>query len=76
MKLSKILTMLDELALVVVWHEDDLDDEPTYEGCAMNCPWYLAKCEIYGGLECGKSMDVRTNEKGLAVLIMTVREPK
>lgn len=73
MKLGDLLTMLEDTATIVVWHEDDSDEDPTYRGAAMNCPWWVSQCEIYGGLDCHKMMDVRLSD-GAAILVVTVKD--
>ena len=53
MKLINILDNLDILSEVVIWNFDEAEDtnweEPTFEGCVMDVPYYLTKinADIY-----------------------------
>ena len=51
MTLKKLLKYLDPLTDIVVWSNFDKDtldynDDPEFEGSAMDCPWYLANYKL------------------------------
>jgi hypothetical protein len=48
MKLKDILKYMDWLTTIVVWdsESDDIEDEPLFAGTAMDCPWWIAECEL------------------------------
>lgn len=56
MKLINILDNLDILSEVVIWNFDEAEDtnweEPTFEGCVMNVPYYLTKTNLLTPEEC------------------------
>ena len=39
MKLKKIIKYLDKLSHCKIWINDE--EDPAYEGCIMDIPWYL-----------------------------------
>jgi len=46
MKLKKIIKYFDGLSNVIIWLEDEYNDEeepeePIYEGLVMDIPWYI-----------------------------------
>ena len=50
MKLINILDNLDILSEVVIWNFNEAEDtnweEPTFEGCVMDVPYYLTKINL------------------------------
>lgn len=49
MTLFDLLSVLDPLAHLIIWHPDtvnDGEDEPTYEGAAMDTPYWLLNFRI------------------------------
>lgn len=56
MKLINILDNLDILSEVVIWNFNEAEDtnweEPTFEGCVMDVPYYLTKINLLTPEEC------------------------
>lgn len=50
MKLRDILKYMDWISTIVVWDADsdgiDGEDEPLFMGSAMDCPWWVADCQL------------------------------
>lgn len=64
MKLKKLLKIMDMIDYVVIWDNDD-DEEPAFEGCVMDVPWYLTEAKI-----------IAPNEADGAVFIANYGVPK
>ena len=45
MKFKKWLKLVDPIVDVVIWTQDN-PDEPTYEGSALDIPWYMVDWKI------------------------------
>ena len=61
MTLKKLLKYLDPFTDIVVWSNfdkgtPDYNDDPEFEGSAMDCPWYLANYKLVEHLENGRSV--------------------
>lgn len=74
MRLRDLLNILDPLSNIAIWFsEDDDEDGPTYEGSAMDCPYWLSELYIYNGLEDGEcALSVRGNGQGGGVLVISI----
>ena len=67
--------MLDPLANITIWtiYEGmaESEDEPAYDGCVMDVPWYLTDYTIY--VNSHEDIAIRPWENKI---ILTIKEPE
>lgn len=74
-KLRDILFLIEPLADIVVWWDGLDDDEPAYQGSAMDCPFQLSELYLSNGLNDGDcALDVRGATTAHPSLIVSVTD--
>ena len=75
-KLYDLLKILDPLSTISVIYIENTEDDPDYEGCAMDCPFWLSDLFLCRGLEDDEfALSVRGSDKeSSGVLVITVTD--
>lgn len=75
-KLYDLLKILDPLSIISVFYIENGEDNSDYEGCAMDCPFWLSDLFLCRGLEDDKfALSVRGSDKeSSGVLVITVTD--
>ena len=75
-KLYDLLKILDPLSTISVIYIENAEDNPDYEGCAMDCPFWLSDLFLCRGLEDDEfALSVRgSNKESSGVLVITVTD--
>lgn len=79
-KLYDLLKILDPLSTISVFYIENGEDNSDYEGCAMDCPFWLSDLFLCRGLEDDEfALSVRGSDKessGVLVITVTNSEDK
>lgn len=78
LKLRDILKIFDGLSDICVWEDSGMEeDDPAFEGTAMNCPFWLSEQYLYNGLDddyCALSVRLVEKDRPKSVLVVSVTE--